>query len=385
MDTRIRVMLVISNLEFGGAQRQLVELANALPADFHVTVCTLSDYVPLRENLDLPGDDVLVIEKRSKYDFTVPVRLALAARRRRVDVIHAYLFDAEIAARIAGWFARTPVIVGSERNSDYRIKRNQMLAYKLTRRLRHHCIANSRRGAAFNAQALSYPPSHYSVVLNGVDTDRFSLGNDPDIRAQLGIPQDAFLIGMFGSFKEQKNQSMLMHALKVLQEKGVEYRALFVGEKLHGGAQNTAAYYDSIVALGEELGVGGNCCYQGNVQNVQRYYRACDVTVLPSLFEGTPNVVLESLACGVPAIVTNVASNDQIIEHGVNGYLVDVGDVEGLSSYLSDLQRDRGLRERIGESARDTAVHKFSNQVLARETANVYRKLLHEPAPSAQQ
>lgn len=373
-------MLVISNLEFGGAQRQLVELTNALTDDFHVTVCVLSDYVPLRESLDLPEGDFLIIKKRSKYDFTVPIRLALEARRRGIDVLHAYLFDAEIAARIAGWLAWTPAVIGSERNSDYRIKRNQMLAYKLTKRLRHHCIANSHRGAEFNARALRYPPSHYSVVLNGVDTTRFTAGSEPEIREQLDVPEDVFLIGMFGSFKEQKNQPMLIQALQILHDRGINYRVLFVGDKLHGGAQNTAAYYDSVVTLGEELGVNNNCRYLGNVQEVQRYYRACDVTVLPSLFEGTPNVVLESLACGVPAIVTNVASNDRIIEHGKNGYLVSVGDVETLASHLSELQRNGDLRMRLGEGARETAVNKFSNQVLARETSNVYRGQLRKRA-----
>ena len=89
METKVRVMLVISNLEFGGAQRQLVELTNELADDFHVTVCVLSDYVPLRESLDLPERDFLIIKKRSKYYFTVPIRLAVEARRRGIDVLHA--------------------------------------------------------------------------------------------------------------------------------------------------------------------------------------------------------------------------------------------------------------------------------------------------------
>jgi len=175
---KIKVMLIISNLEFGGAQRQLVELANNLSRDdFDVMVCSLSQYIPLGSGLDLPDEKVVIIQKKSKYDISVVFRLSKVLRENKVDVLHAFLFDAEIAARIASAMAGVAVMVGSERNSNYRIKRNQMVAYRLTKNLRDVCIANSRAGAEFNAQELGYPEKHYAVVRNGVDINRFQAGN----------------------------------------------------------------------------------------------------------------------------------------------------------------------------------------------------------------
>jgi len=378
MQEKIRVLLAISNFEFGGAQRQLVELANKLSDDFEVFVCTLSDYVPLRKYLRLSDDRFLVIQKRWKYDITVPIRLAKEARRLNIDVIHGFLFDAEIATRVGGWLARTPAVIGSERNSDYHIKAVQKLVYRLTKGLQHHCIANSGRGAEFNSEALRYPMTHYSVVLNGVDTERFTPGRVHAVREELGFADNEYVIGMFASFKEQKNHPMLMRALNKLKDGGIRFRMLFVGEELYGGAQDTATYYERMIELGKQLGIHEHCSYLGNVQDVQDYYKACDVTVLPSRFEGTPNVVLESLACGVPAIVTRVSSNQEIIDDGRNGYLIELDDVDALRQHLAELSQNAALLEQLGKGARKTAVQKFSTTMLAQNTADVYRRVFRK-------
>lgn len=380
---KIKVMLIISNLEFGGAQRQLVELANNLSRDdFDVMVCSLSQYIPLGSGLDLPDEKVVIIQKKSKYDISVVFRLSKVLRENKVDVLHAFLFDAEIAARIASAMAGVAVMVGSERNSNYRIKRNQMVAYRLTKNLRDVCIANSKAGAEFNAQELGYPEKHYVVVRNGVDTNRFQAGNGAQLRESLGISQDQFVIGMFASFKEQKNHGMLFHAVKELTSSDRNFRVVLLGEELHGGAQGTTTYVQRIHELVGRLGIRDYCLFVGNQDDVEAYYRICDVTVLPSKFEGTPNVVLESMASGVPVIVTAVSDNNEIVEHGKSGYVVDVGDEAGLSRYLQLLMEDRELSANMGSEARRRAVELFSSAQLASSTGEVYKTALEQRSES---
>lgn len=380
---KIKVMLIISNLEFGGAQRQLVELANNLSRDdFDVMVCSLSQYIPLGSGLDLPDEKVIIIQKKSKYDISVVFRLSKVLRENKVDVLHAFLFDAEIAARIASAMAGVAVMIGSERNSDYRIKRNQMVAYRLTKNLRDVCIANSKAGADFNAQELGYPEKHYAVVRNGVDTNRFRAGNGAQLRETLGISQDQFVIGMFASFKEQKNHGMLFHAVKDLTSSDRNFRVVLLGEELHGGAQGTTTYVQRIHELVDRLGIRDYCLFVGNQDNIEAYYRICDVTVLPSKFEGTPNVVLESMASGVPVIVTAVSDNNEIVEHGKSGYVVDVGDEAGLSRYLQLLMEDRELSANMGSEARRRAVELFSSAQLASSTGEVYKTALEQRSES---
>ncbi len=158
-----RILLVISNLEYGGAQRQVVELANNMdPERFDVRVCSLSEYVPLAAELKCRDERLHVIRKRFKFDYSVVPRLARLLRLLRADVIHSYLFDADIAARPAGRKGRTPVVIGSGRNTNYHLKRRQLAAYRLTRGCVDLIIANSHAGRS-NIGTMERPNRRFGV------------------------------------------------------------------------------------------------------------------------------------------------------------------------------------------------------------------------------
>ena len=366
-------MLLISNLEFGGAQRQVVELANHLdPRRFDVHVGSLSGYLPLAEGLRCP---VHVVQKTFKYDLTVVPRLALLLRRLRIELVQSYLFDADVAARLAGRLAGAAV-VGAERNTDYTLRPQQRVGYRLTHGLVDLIIANSRAGAAFNERLLGYGPSFYRVVHNGVDTTRFHPGDGASLRAELGIAADERVVGMFASFKEQKNHPLAFEAARRVLQALPRARFLFVGDALWAGLHGSGAYKERMDRLVDEMGIRPRCLFLGNRSDVEQLYRACDVTLLPSLFEGTPNVVLESLASGVPAVATDVADNRLIIPDGVVGYVVPLADPEALADRLLDLLRDDESRRRFGSAARAWVEREFATDVLARKTGAIYEEVL---------
>jgi len=379
----ICVVLVISNLEYGGAQRQVVDLANSVdPASTRMHVCSLSPYVPLADRLTSAKQRLHILTKRFKYDTTVPFRLAALLRRLDADVVHGYLFDAEIAARIAGLLARTPLVVGSERNTNYRMKRVQLAAYRATRRLVDLVVANSQAGAEFNSRVLGQPSSMYRVVHNGVDTERFRPADAQAIRRDLGLggadPAVGAepIVGMFGSFKEQKNHPLFFEAASRVLRKVPGARFLLVGDQLYGGMHGSDAYKVRVMRLVDELGIRDRCLFVGNRVDVERLYPACDVTVLPSLFEGTPNVALESMACGVPVIATDVADNASIIPDGRAGYIVQLGDAAGLAERIVRLLSDDTHRKAMSAAAREWVQREFSTTRLAEKTDAVYRAAL---------
>ncbi len=371
------VVLVISNLEYGGAQRQVVELVNnADPARCNMHICSLSAYVPLAERLHDRHRSLHVVQKRFKFDVSIVPRLARLLRKLRADVVHGYLFDAQIAARLAGWIAGTPVVVGSERNTDYHVKRRQLLAYRLTRRLVDAVIANSRAGAAFNRRMLGHDPAQYRVIHNGVDPDRFRPRDPSAARAALGIAVEERVVGMFGSFKAQKNHPMLLAAAVDVLQRCPRTRFLFVGDELYAGMRGSTEYKRFIRTLVEELGIRERCLFLGNRDDVEQLYSACDLTVLPSRYEGTPNVVLESMACGVPVVCTEVSDNAQIVPHGRAGYVVPLDDQAALADRILELLQDEPIRRRMGADAREWVVREFSTASLVRKTVDVYEQLL---------
>lgn len=368
-------MLVISNLEYGGAQRQVVDLTNATdPSRMELQVCSLSSYVPLAEGLK-NEDRLHVLAKRIKYDATVPIRLAALLRRLRADVVHGYLFDAEIAVRIAGRLARTALVVGSERNTDYRLKAVQLATYHLTRGMVDLVVANSCAGADFNARMLGHPRSIYRVVHNGVDTERFRPSDSRVVREELRIAAEP-TAGVFGSFKEQKNHPLFFEAARRVLQHIPRARFLLVGDQLYGGMHGSNAYKQRVMRLVDQLGIRDRCLFLGNRDDVERLYPACDITVLPSLFEGTPNVALESMACGVPVIATRVSDNAAIIPDGRAGYLIEPGDAAALAERMTQLLSKQERRIAMSRAAREWVQEEFSLTRLAQKTEAVYREAL---------
>jgi glycosyltransferase involved in cell wall biosynthesis len=380
----ITVVIVISNLEFGGAQRQVVELANRIDSDkVTLHIVSLSSYVPLGSQLVPPDNNLHIIEKHNKYDLSVVPRLARLLRQLRADVVHGYLFDAEIAARLAGFLARTPSIGGCERNTNYELKKIQLLTYRATRSLVDFYVANSSAGARFNCDTLGHPEDIYYTVHNGVDTDRFCPRDNASVRNELGIDADTFVIGMFGSFKPQKNHSLLFAAYADLLNDIPNSKLLLVGDELAGGMHGSTEYRDQMTRLMTDLGLDDHCVLCGNRADVESLYPACDVTALPSLFEGTPNVALESMACAVPVIATDVSDNAYIIRDGETGYLVDTGDVDAFSNRLKRLAENHNLTLTLGAAGRQWMIDEFSTTRLAEKTVAVYFETLGLDSPDA--
>jgi glycosyltransferase involved in cell wall biosynthesis len=345
------------------------------PARFAVHVVSLHAYAPLAQSLRDAGRRLHVVRRRHKYDFTVVPRLARLVRRLDAAVLHGYLFDAEIATRLTGRLTGRPVI-GSERNTDYTVKRSNLLVYRATRWAHDLTIANSNAGADFNSRLLGQPRDRYRVVHNGVDTVRFQPGDGTAVRAELAIAPEERVVGMFASFKPQKNHAFLLRAARQVLARAPCTRFVFVGDELLEGGSGSVAFKEGVLRLVDELGLRERCLFAGNHFDVERYYRACDVTVLPSLFEGTPNVALESMASGVPVVATRVSDNADVVPDDRTGFVVDLGDEAALADRLVRLLTDEPLRRRLAEGARAWVLQEFTGRRLAEKTAAVYEEAI---------
>jgi glycosyltransferase involved in cell wall biosynthesis len=371
----VNAVLVISNLEYGGAQRQVVEIANQLPSrGITVHVCSLSSYVPLASHLHARHDQLHVIQKHSKFDISIVPRLAVFLRRLQADVVHGFLFDANIAVRLAGSLARTRLVIDSERNSNYHLKRRHLLAYSLTKRMRHLCVANSQAGAEFNRRLTRMHTDRYRVVYNGVDVHRFCPADRSQARQLLGLGEDEYVVGMFASFKPQKNHAMALRAFARLASSLPRARLLLVGDELADGLHGSNMYKRKMLELIQELGIRARCHLLGNRTDVESIYPMCDVVVLPSLHEGTPNVALEAMACAVPVVATDVADNAHLIPNGKAGQIVAVGSADGLAETLIRMADNPGHSARMGAFARSWVSTEFSQQKMAERIANIYRE-----------
>ena len=155
---------------------------------------------------------------------------------------------------------------------------------------------------------------------------------------------------------------MCLRAAANLVSKGVPVKLVLVGDELHGGLGGTEGYKRDMPAL-----TSAKTAYFSET--------AFDTTVLSSRFEGTPNVVLESMAC-LPAVVTDVSDNARLVVDGRTGYVVALDDVAGLVDCLERLWIEPALRAQLGKQARAWVQAEFSTERLARLTEAVYLEAL---------
>jgi glycosyltransferase involved in cell wall biosynthesis len=369
----LRVLLLISSLEHGGAERQVVELARRLDRRrFEPLIVSLSDNVPLASGLEDRERDLVIVPKRWKYDLGTVARVARLMRERAVDVVHAFLFDSEIVARLAARRARVNVVIASERNADYVRPWSHRVALRVTRSAFDVMIANSEAGKRFNVRTQRLDPDRIHVVRNGVDTERFRPTDSAPLRRELGILPGEPVVGMIAAFKRQKRHADYFRLAQVILRRSPEARFLCVGEPLRDNHQGAADYHKRMRALVETLGIAPRFLFLGRRDDMPAVYSLCDVTVLTSEHEGTPNVLIESLACGVPVVATDVADNRAIIRDGQVGYLAPVGDVPLLARRVRELLEDETLRRRLGTQGRVWVQSEFSLETMTRKTETVY-------------
>jgi len=372
-DSRIAVMLLASSLERGGAERQVVTLANGLDPDrFCVHVCSLSPDNPLASDLSAP-DRFHVIEKRWKYDVSLITRVARLLNQLQIDVLHCFLFKAEIVGRLASRLAGTPAVIASNRCPHYLHPKLMLWAARATSRYFDMMVANSWAGRDFEVAHQGIDPAKLAVIPNGVDTERFRPMDASQKRAELGIDQNAKVVGMFAHFRGNKNHAMFLEA--AARVSGTCPEAVFVcvgradGEKgctLHAAAK----------CLVEDRGIVHRVLFLGDRRDVAELYNACDIIVLASFFEGTANVLLEAMACGLPIIATDAGDNTKVVVEGETGFIVGVDELDLLSERLTFLLTNDEQCERMGRAGRQRAEQVYSIPILVQRTGNLYAQVL---------
>jgi glycosyltransferase involved in cell wall biosynthesis len=214
------------------------------------------------------------------------------------------------------------------------------------------------------------------VIHNGVDTERFKPMDGMIARQRLNLPLQCPVIGSFANFKKQKNHSMLFRAFKLVLESHPEVRLLLVGDKIVSSRGKLNGYRAQLDRLVDDLKIREKCVFLGQQKNTELLYPICDLTLLSSYNEGTSNAILESMACGVPVVATNVGDNKYIIKEGEVGNLVVVGDEAGMASHIKSLLSNNSLRREMGQKARDRVLKEFSTKRLAEKIEAVYVEYL---------
>lgn len=319
----MKILLLIDSLGAGGAQRQLIGLAVMLKQrGYDVIVATYHDnrfYVDTILDAGVPYIYLKEAHNACKRIWAV----AKYIRKIKPNYVISYLETPSIVASIAHIFNHKFKLIVSERNTTQKIGRNEKIRFRLFRSA-DYVVPNAYAQENFIVNNFPKLKEKTITIANFVDTDFFY----PIEHKRCETPE----IVIAASIWPPKNTLDFIDAVKRLKDLGLRFHISWYGK-----TASNVDYFDECMNKIKHLGVSDYIDLLEKTKQIKDRYQEADFFILPSFYEGTPNVICEAMACGLPVACSNVCDNPMYVKNGVNGVLFDPHSAESMATEIAKL------------------------------------------------
>ena len=371
----IRILHIIATLDPAGAERQMAQLCRRLDRGrFLPAVCCLTRGGPLEAPLREAGVRVWVLHKGGRWDLGIVPRLREVIREWRPDIVHTWLPTANTLGRLAALLCGVNTLIASERAADAWKGWARRLADRVLGRRSRLILTNAEAVKRFLIERIGLAEARIRVIRNGLDLVEFDALAARGPTAPLPDSGPGPLLGTVGRLEPQKGMTFLVAAMGELKRSGVSARLWIVGDGPDRGDLERQA---------EAWGVRDSVAFLGRRDDVPALMRRFDVFVLPSLWEGLPNVALEAQAASRPVVATTVDGTPEAVGDGETGLLVPPREPAAMATAIAALLADPGRRESMGAAGRERVARMFGMERMVAETEHAYQEALEEESSHA--
>ena len=367
----MKILLVITGLGVGGAERLLTNLADHFVAVGHKVVLAYFHGAPELCPNDPRVRLVSLQMRRSPFGVLAAMgRLRRLIREFRPAVVNSHMVHANILTRLLRLVTPLPRLVSSAHSTNEG-GRGRMLAYRLTNWLADTTTNVSDEAVEAFEQKRALRPGRMRAIYNGVDMQSFTFDESARriMRRELCVDESSLLLLAVGRLVKQKDYPNLLRAFAKLEVGSMSPRLVIVGD---------GPLRDDLVVIAESLGVTNRVTFLGVRHDVPALLSACDLFVLSSCNEGFGLVVAEAMACNRMVVATDCGGVKEVV--GEIGYLVPPDDSAALAATLAcALRLPPEERLRLGQAGRDRVIANFSLDTTAEGYLNIY-KGLNQPA-----
>ncbi len=370
MTKKSKILYLTTTSQLSGAEKMLYELVKGVnKKKYEIMVCTIKDDLDdqLLDKLRKLGIKTSCLGLNKKWKIWKVFYLYKLIKKFKPDIIQSFLYFDNILARIFGKLAKVPIIISGQRNFEpYRSKMRNFWE-KSTINLADLTISNSQAGKEILISREKVTEDKVKVIYNGIDSKEIDNSSNKDLDINID-KKNNHVLGFIGRLNKQKGLKYLIKALAKLKQKNINL--IIIGE----GPEK-----DNLKKLSKELEIEDNIYFVGHRNKAWQYLNNFDLFILPSLWEGMPNVVLEAMAKKLPIIATKVGGTPELIKNNKNGFLLEPANVEELIekiNYVLSLNSEE--KERIGELARQTVEEKFSIKEMLSKYECLYTNLLNK-------
>ena len=372
----IAVQHVITGLSTGGAEMMLLKLVSGRPPDVSASVVSLADSGTIGPAISALGVPVSALGmSRVTPD---PVKMFALMRRTRQahpDLIQGWMYHGNLMATLAAVTARGPVpVLWNIRQTVYDLARERP-ATALVIRLgaflsaRPAAIIYNSVTSAQQHEALGYRPDKRVILPNGFDCGMFRPNQEArsSFRRELGVPQDALLVGLIARYHPMKDHAAFLRAAAIIRRSHPKVWFVLAGS---GVSREQPALLNAI----QREGLEGGVFLLGERKDTPRVNAALDVACSSSAWgEGFSNSIGEAMACAVPCVVTDIGDSSFLV--GNTGTSVPAGDYEGFAKAVQELlNAGSERRSTLGQSARQRIEAEFSLPCVVSRYEELYRE-----------
>ena len=302
---------------------------------------------------------------RGELDVLFMSRLIRIISAEQPDIVHVHSRrGADLWGAAAAWRMRIPAIITRRVDNP----ENPFLARLKYRFYKKIVTISKEIRRVLHAEGI--PSEKIEVIPSAVDTQRFNTTCDQEwFRAEFGLKPKHRTIGMLAQFIPRKGHRFLISAAPEILSRCPEARILLFGK---GPLQNSIRQQCSSQQLGDKV------LFAGFRNDLERILPCLNIVVHPATLEGLGVSLLQSAAAGVPIVATRVGGIPEIIENGINGYLIEAGDIQAITNRVINLLEDPIKSKRFGSCGRKKVESQFSIDKMAKSYLSLYRKVLAE-------
>ena len=387
----IKIVHVINSLDVGGSETTLTRLLRRLDRSrFDCAVISLTTAGQLSPEIEACEVPVHALGMRSAL--SAPggvVGLVGLLRRLEPDIVHTWLYHANLLGGLASRFAGKPPVIWSIRQTNVDRSGNKFSTLAvakvgawLSSRLAVAIITNAEAARASHS-AFGYDPGKFFIVPNGFDLEEFQ--PDPEarrsVRAELGLAEDTLLVGLVARFDPQKDHQTFVRAAAQVAQDHPDAHFLLCGAGVDRGNQTLVAWIGT-------AGIVERCHLLGRRGDMARLTAALDVAVSSSFGEALPNAIGEAMACGVACVATDVGDVARVLEGA--GMVVPARQPITLAAAIgSALSRDSRTRAQLAEAGRRRIGEIYSLPLMLHRFECLYERVTatdaHERRPQDQE
>jgi glycosyltransferase involved in cell wall biosynthesis len=364
MPAPVPVLLMARELNFGGSERQLAELAQALDRlQFDVRVGCFRAGGMRAEELCAAGVPVVNFAVPSLASVHGALRMGAYIRENGIRLVHTFDTPANLYGVPAARMAGAPVVVSSQRAHRSLMPRPARQGLRITDRMVDAIVVNCEFVRRHLIEDERVAPGLIRLCYNGVDP-RFHPAHGARPEPLRGA---SLVVGVVCVLRPEKGLPTLVEAFAAVRglQPGMKLAMVGSGPCLPELQQRAAA-----------LGILEDCVFQPATPEVAAWLAGMDIFVLPSLSEALSNSLMEAMASGCCVAASRVGGNPELVTDGASGMLFEAGDAAGLASLLRTLIADPALRRRLGEQAAESVRRQFSLAAAACRMRDIYLALL---------